>query len=230
MPGHGFYHGLAEDGQLAGQCFVDDYAHRVDVGTSIELLTHTLLRTHVDWAAADFTGLRQALSAFGVGIHQFGNAEVHDFDKVFFLVVINQNDIAGFQIAMHNTLFMGMVKGVTRLSDNFDCALNSNLTIALNEVGKGCAFQIIHDDIGQPLRGDAEVIDSDYMPMVDAAGRFTLLVKALNAERIGNQLALEHFDRDNAIHQRVAGSIDNAHAARAEHGLDFIFASQRSAD
>ena len=58
--------------------------------------------------------------------------------------------------------------------------------------------------------------------MIERGERLRFTLEARQAIGIGREQLGQHLDRDVAVETRVAGAIDLAHAARAEHTGDLV--------
>ena len=103
--------GVAAEGGLAREEFVEDGAQSVDVGGRSKqvLFPPGLLGSHVARRAEDLAGAGMA----GVVIEAFGEAEVGDLGSA----VGGEHDVGRLEVAMNDAAFMGGVHGACERFD-----------------------------------------------------------------------------------------------------------------
>lgn len=90
------------EGQTPCKHLVGHDSERIDVAAIVELLATKLLGAHVRRSSENRALLREFL-LFRIGsLGAFGDAEVEHFDVVLFACAFRQEDVRGFEIAMHD--------------------------------------------------------------------------------------------------------------------------------
>ena len=84
-----------------------------------------------------------------------------------------------------------------------------------DDVVQGPAGDVLHDDVVDAvLAGD--VVDGNYVGMVKGAGGLGFLDEAALAVGVGDAVGGEDLEGDQAVEPRVAGLVDDTHAALAQ--------------
>jgi hypothetical protein len=113
VTGHDFLGGPTGEGRVAGKHLVQHAAQTVDIAATVQRsLTYELFRAHVDRCADRQAGIGQRFAAptFGSG-NRFSDAEVGDEG-----VGLGQQDVSRLDVAVDDTLAMGMVQRISHLS------------------------------------------------------------------------------------------------------------------
>ena len=87
--------------------------------------------------------------------------------------------------------------------------------------GQRLAVEMRHDEVVRAV-DVADVVDAADVRMVERGDGARLALEAGARIGIASDLGRQDLDRDRAIEARVAGSVDLAHAARADLGGHFI--------
>src|SRR6266487_2417002 len=144
---------LAMKGQHASTDFIEDHAQAIDVAGWPRWLSFHLFRCQIKWGQATLiTG-------------QTGNAKIdeHGFARRELLCIGGvEQDIGGFDVAMHNALSMSIIDGGGELSEERDDIGNGGKIVGTRGMlnvfcQSSMAFNEVHDDIG---RGSIDAIRS----------------------------------------------------------------------
>jgi hypothetical protein len=73
----------------------------------------------------------------------------------------------------------------------------------------------------------AHVVDPHDVLVPQARDRLRFVLEACPLVRAGIGAAQEHLQRDQPVEAQVAGLVDDAHAAAAEHGLHLVARDMR---
>src|ERR1700722_5894170 len=111
---------------------------------------------------------------------QLGDAEVNNLDR-FFIAGCGDENVAGLQIAMDNSVLVSMIQPVTDLTDNLQTAFHLQLMFSVENAAQGLAIYILHHQIRLLLSVQSEFVNLDNVCLIKAAGGLSLLVKALHA-------------------------------------------------
>ena len=74
--------------------------------------------------------------------------------------------------------------------------------------------------------GFVQVVNADDVPVRDLPGQHQLLLEARQNGGIAGEVGTNDLQADHALHFHVAGFVDRAHAAHAEHFLDLVAAAE----
>ena len=96
---------LAFKRKYVGQHLVKQYASRKDVGSQINVSSVNLLRGHILNTSHELAGARDVFRS------DASNSKIHQLDGP----ILQQHDVAGFNIAMHNALLMRICQSIANL-------------------------------------------------------------------------------------------------------------------
>ena len=152
----------------------------------------------------------------GVGLRQFGEAEVENF----YAAIFGDEQILGLEVAMDDAFFVGGGESVRDLHGVVESFAQGQRSAA-QAVAQGLAFEQFGDDVGRAfVRADVEY--GKDVGMIQGGGGQGLLLEAAQAVGVERERLRQDFDRNVALKARVAGAIDLAHASCAEQGNDFV--------
>jgi hypothetical protein len=204
--------GRARERHAAREHLVEDACEVVLIAATVELLAEYLLRTHVRGRAEHVAGARE-LSASR--LNRLRDAEIHDLHPLR-VVRSRDHDVVGLQVAMHDPQLVRGVQRVGDLARDRDGALGLELPLACEYRRKRLAVHILHHDVGDPLRGLAEVVDGCDVRVVHPTRARSLAPEATGGVEIVGELAAHDLERAFASHVHVFREIHLAHAAHAE--------------
>ncbi len=151
------------------------------------------------------------------------DSEIDDFDGV----VRHHENVAGFQIAVHQPAFVGRLQAAAGLGHDFADALDRQaVTGTLDQALQSLTRQQGHDEIRflQAVVFEfTDIEDLDDVGMAQAGEDITFLLKQLQSRRFGD--LAQGLERNIAMDQDVVGAIDQAHATFSQHFLDLVPAS-----
>jgi hypothetical protein len=75
------------------------------------------------------------------------------------------------------------------------------------------ADEVLHDEVELALLGLADVVDVDDVRVVDAVGGARLAEHPRAEVRLAAQVGADELERDDAVDEHVARSVDDAHRA-----------------
>jgi hypothetical protein len=154
-------------------------------------------------------------------VHYFGDAKIHDFDEVFFIVVINEHDIAWFDVPVQHIVLVGMTQGNASLDENVDRSQGLQIRFCIKQLFQTDSIQVVHDHVWLVFV-DAEVKNCQYILMVEAAGSVGLVLEAPEGLGTGNQVLVQHFQGHDLVHHPLASLINRAHATSANYFENFV--------
>ena len=83
-----------------------------------------------------------------------------------------------------------------------------------DDVGDADPLDVLHDEVGPPVCGDAGVVDGRYAGVLQARGDPGLAVETPHQFRVGRPVGEpDQLHRDAAVEPEVAGAPDLTHAA-----------------
>ena len=206
---------LAGVRRLAGEDFEQDAAQQVHVAARTDLLDGPRghFGRHVGRRAAHAAGRCRPAGVDGQRTGQ-GDAPVHDQD----FAKVAQHHVLRLQVAMHHVARVGKGHGVADLVQDLQ-VLRQRL--AADDARPGSAADAFHRVEQGARLIPAQVVDGHDVGMVQVARD-----DRLGQKRVALALALaagaEHLDGHDAVDRSLAGGIDHAHAALADHLQQFV--------
>ncbi len=192
----------------AGQAEVKDDAQGPDVSAAVEPMGFAadLFGGHEPRCARDFAPL-QALKLFI-------NREAEVADERFAAAV--DQDVRGFQVAVHQAGLVGVVDGVAHPNQDLDQPGRGE-TLVLNQVGQRASADVFEHDVEGfvPLGADVEHPHDRRVPQ--ARGEPGLPEQRLELPARGDRLRLGHLDGDLAIQLLVACQVNGTEPAAAQN-------------
>src|SRR5262249_7176736 len=169
----------------------EDDAQAVDVRAPIQLFAQTLLRRHIMRRSHDGAGSRQPA---GFNVAQRGDAEIEHLDLQAALDRLHEN-IFRFDVAMNYTQPVRLLQRRAGLSDNFGGGDLTNRALSLDQPAQALSFGQLHDLIVQAFAGNTEVVNRDYIRMLQTGGGPRLAAETFDRLWIGHLIRVEYFDR-----------------------------------
>ena len=236
----GVERGVAFERGPARQHFIKDRAEGVDVGQRRDLRRAPagLLRRDVTRRAHDGAGLgRPAAESF---VESFGKPEVGDLRRRFrtpnarlrrrstrrgfFGSPIDgaaQQHIRRFQIAVDDAERVGVVHRAGEVFDQPGAVAHRHQVDQRRELlGQAAPFDILQRQVGLPGLL-ADLVDLHDAGVLERRHRRGFFAEALAVHVAGVGPREDHLEGDDAVQCRLAGLVDDPHAAAAEFAQDF---------
>ena len=169
---------------------------------------------HVAWRAHDLAG--QGPSR--VGVEQLGQAEVADLGHA----VGGEEDIARLEIAVDDTRLVGHVNGA---GQNLDQAggVAGAIGFSASALGEAAATDELEEEV-RPFFLLADGIDRDDVRVTEPRDGLGLGAEPIAVLGIGVTALEHHLDRHETAELRVAGLVDDAHAAASQDREHLVIA------
>ena len=194
---------------LAHQHFVGHHPQRIHVAAVVVAQALRTFGRHV-FRRAHHLAPGRALA------EQAGDAEVHHLDPVLPSVLLQQQDVVGFDIQVNDALFVGSAQRLGHLAHDRNHARRGEPPFLLEHGAQRGAVQVLHDEEDATVFDLAPVGDVADVRVADARGSPGLLTELAQHQRVLHQIAVQQLERDLAFDVDVFGQIDRAHAAFAQ--------------
>ena len=214
--------------RLAGAELVDDEAERVEIAAPVDRLALALLGRHVRGRAEDRARARAEVRIRLV--ERARDAEVEHLDVVALAVAIEQHDVLGLEIAMHDAVGLRAAQRAGDLQGDGDGARRRHAARARQLVAQRPPLEELRRDEGLPVE-IADVVEPHRVRVLDGRREVHLLHEAVDDLPLTRELSVNELERDLPVHGMLDGGVDDAHAAPAEHARDRVAAARdRPAD
>ncbi len=206
--------GFGIEGYFSRGHLVQHNPERINVAGLSKLLAHPLFGRHVGGRSEDPAGGSEVFR----GLDHLGNAEIGEQAVA---TPVDQ-DVAGFDVPMDQTLGVGIVQRVADLGDD-GADLSRRQGKPLEQIGQGPGLHQRHDQEGVSI-GLAEVMNRKDVRMLERGDDPGLLLEAAGKFRVGGVCPGKDLECNKALDPRLEGLIHRRHAALAEGRVDLIFA------
>ena len=221
------HHVVSIKGQMTREHLVHHDAHRVDVTGAVGLVSFCLLRADIMHAAHCLTGQHLVICPGNTG-----NAEVHHAQ----LAVIQQHNILGLDIPVHDAVGVGMLQRLEDLGDEVHGLPAGKLAAPLVEVlPQGHAVHIFHNNILQMVV-DRDIVHLNDIGVIQQRDGLGFVFKAAHKIRVVHILPPQHLDGHHSPggHRAVLSPHDClihvGHAAGADQLLHLVQTVQSFTD
>ena len=205
-------------GHHPGRHFIQDDPQRIDVAARVHFLSAALLGGHIGRRTGDGPTLGQLATP-----RYFGQAEICEQRPVG----LRQQDVAGFDVPMHDPLFVGILQRAGHLIDQPAHLFWSHGFP--QQLAQSAGFHELHDDVG----GVAlfSVVNHHQDIRVPQAGDGLCLTPEAFEEGVVlfRVVGRHHLDRHITVQGGLVGLEDGGHTSLADLGNDPVPA-QLSAD
>ncbi len=161
--------------------------------------------------------------AFGTG-HQFGNAEVQQLGVDVSVGIPRQEDVLGFEVAMHDPPLMRGVQRLGDASEDLHHPLRRQRAMLFQVGVEGLPLEQLHHVVLAPVRQLPEGEDVDDVAVIDLIDRARLFYETRDDLLVPGELQVEDLDRGTLADHWVQRAVDRAETTLADLLLDFVFA------
>jgi hypothetical protein len=126
----------------------------------------------------------------GAGAHEFGDAEVGDFDASLAI----EQDVFRFDVAVNDALLVGELEGFADAGDDRQCFLGLETAFA-EELAEAGAIDVFHHQV-EEAAGFAGVMDGDDIGMVEAGQCLGFAKEAFAELRVARGVGGKDFEGD----------------------------------
>ena len=217
---------IAVEGRAPREEVVEGRAQRVEVGAVVEGAPLALLRRHIIGAPD-----QPPLGHLGIG-DGLGEAEVGDLHAA----IGAPEDVRGLDVSVDDPRPIRGAQAPGDLQHHPAGLFGIEGLAPLQDVVEGAALDALHREVEHPplIRGGpggrlgatigdeagpSDVVDAHDVRALQLRLGARLLLQPLLVSGAAEHVA-QHLERDRPIQAEVAGAIDGAHAADAEHRLD----------
>ena len=117
----------------------------------------------------------------------------------------------------------GGVRGLdaaTGLRDQVGGAVNRQAALAVEQVGEALADEVLHDDEGRAVVGDAEIDGGRHVVVLQRPRRLGLALEPAQDVAALGEVAAQELDREAPTDDGVVRLVDDAHPAPREQAND----------
>ncbi len=132
------------------------------------------------------------------------------------------NRLCGFEIAMDDPGELRGLDAPTRLRDQVGGALHRQPALALEQVGEAFADEVLHDDEGRAVVGDAEIDGGRHVVVLQRPRRLGLALEPVQDVAPLGEVAAQELDREAPPDDRVMRLVHDAHPAPREQANDAV--------
>jgi len=216
--GGNFKAGVAVEREAPSGRFVEKHAERPEVAEVIAFLSAQNFRRHVGQRADEFAFERligQGEIADFFAFEARGEPEIENFDAAFGC----DHNVGTFEVAMDDAAVVGVGERVGDLRAVAGDRVHRKAGGG-DEIAEGLAFDQFHDDV-EIVVGLADLINGADVGMGERGGGLRFAEKMAAADLVDGAGG-DEFEGYVAVEDFVASAVDDAHAAFAEFGEDFV--------
>src|SRR5262249_53146902 len=136
-------------------------------------------------------------------------------------------DVCGLQVSMDDRLLMRGFESDRELL-RYRQYFGKRHRTARNDLRQVLAVTKLHDELRIGFTGSFKTVDLSDVRMIERSQRLRLSSEAGQPIRIAIPLGRQHLYCDFTMEHRVARTVDDAHAARADRRQDFVRTQARA--
>ena len=199
----------------SGQTAIGDDTEGVEVGPVVDLfVTKGLFRAHVVRCSHQVT--RAGLMGLSAERRRFGDAEVQHLDDDALFVVLREEEVLGFDVAMDDAELVGLGEALGCVRDDAREQGDRQHRFLLQAVCEGLAPEHLHGDVGTTGFVNTMIDDAHDVGTVDPCGRLGFLFETGAEVFTGRELGPDELDGDPNIQRGVPSRPHAAHRAASE--------------
>jgi hypothetical protein len=205
--------------RLPRQHLVAHHREGVNVGASVDVaLPRRLLGRHIARRADRHPGVRQPAAAARLG-QRPGHAEVGEDG-----MVLLQEDVFGFDVAMDHALGVRVCKRVGDLVDDANRVRDGDLALPSEPVPQRFTRHVRHDVVQQAVACPGGEYGKD-VGVLEVRGKLDLQLESRGGD-VARELGRQKFDDDLAMERGLLRQEEATHAASRELLLDSVGVAQ----
>jgi hypothetical protein len=158
-------------------------------------------------------------------IEHLREAEVEHLDERRAVRPSCHEDVRGLEIAVEDALRVRLEDGVARLEEVLHHLADGQRAALARDLAQVLPDEVLHHEERGAGVGGADVQHARHVLAVERGHRLRLAEEALGRAGDGRRLRQEQLDRHRATQAFVLRGEHAPHAARAEHALDAVLAS-----
>ena len=143
------------------------------------------------------------------------------------MALVVDDDVGGFDIAVHNALFVSSLQSRGDLLGDAECFRNLQRSL-LDALVEAFTFDELHGDEAAAF-GLIDFVDAADVWVAQCSCGLSFTIEALPGFFILQEVCCEEFQRNRAAELGVFGLVDNPHPAPPQFGEDLVVAD-RAAD
>jgi len=193
--------------QLSREHFEQEHTERVEIARGSGLFAARLLGAHVLRRSEDRALRRQAR------VHrEVREPKVQDLHEVFASTLCGEEDVVALEIAVNDAKVVRTRERRGHLLEHVDAARERHgATRELTRERR--THEVFHDEVELALFGLADIVDVDDVRVIDAIGGARFSEHPCAEVRLPAEIGANELERDDAIDEHVACSVDDAHTA-----------------
>src|SRR3990172_8526404 len=213
------------EGLGTGEKLVESDSERGDVRAMVHPLLAVLAHGAADLLGGDVLRLSHELHRLGDlaadGDEALGDSEVDHLGDLL-AVLLNELDIVGGNVAVGDSVLVGLGKPERHLLDDAHRLRDGKPTRAPEPLSDRLPFQVFHDQKQEILSDGSELEEHDQVLVPQLHHDLGLAVKPCDAFLPFTELGAEELDRSDLVEEDVAGLVDLGHSAFAEELEDHV--------
>jgi len=218
--------GVAHEGRVAREHVVEHRAERVDVAPLTDVVARHLLGRHVLGRPHE----RAAGREVGLLVLALDQAEIEHLHELAIGAVLDQHDVAGLEVAMHQAVGVSLREGSADLKRDAHGAAWREGRVGVDELAQRAPVEQLHGDEAGAVVHGAVVVHRDGVGVRELGHARGLeeeaigeaLARRVAARGVAQLLDIQDLQRDLAPEVLLNRAIEPAHAATREGCHDAV--------
>lgn len=219
--------GLGLVRRAPGEQLVEDGGDRVEVAAGGRLAgVPGLLGGHVQRSTQARVGLGELLRLLARLLGDLADTEVEELDEIRLAIPLDHEGVGGLEIAVDDALAVGDMEAPQDLEHEVDRPGDGEPRrgLALDKLGEIAPLEHLHDEVGEPRREDAHIVDAHDMIGLDPPGGDALVHEALDGARHAEHIGADELERHVGFQDHMVRRHHGPHAPLPENTLDAVLA------